>query len=134
MSVMDVEYYAERRDLSLDVLSYDLVRQLSHLTWRVLATDGRESSYVDDDDCFVKAKIARLDGLALVEANGKVEGYLNEQSDVAGFQLKAKRRMFYFAADDFGVHGDWRLCPVAPPDIWYNAVATPLSMRVDRYG
>jgi len=43
MPIEDIEFYAERRDLSLDVLSLNLIRQLSHLAWRVLQVDGRES-------------------------------------------------------------------------------------------
>jgi hypothetical protein len=33
--MMDIEFYDERRDLSVDVLSLDLIRQLAYLVWRV---------------------------------------------------------------------------------------------------
>ena len=79
-------------------------------------------------------KIARLDGIALVEANGKVECYLIEDSDAAGFRLKAKRRLFEFEADDSMAPADWRLKESAPPDFWHNAAVTELTQRLDRDG
>ena len=48
MPTEDIEFYVETRDLWLDVLCLDLIRQLSHLVWRVLQVDSRESSYIDE--------------------------------------------------------------------------------------
>jgi hypothetical protein len=131
----DIEYYEEGRGLSLDVLSLDLIRQLSYLTRRVLEADGRESGYVDEHDRVLTARIARLDNtMALAEANEKVGCFLIETGDDAAFRLKARRRLFSFEADDFMAPGNWRFCPVAPPDIWYNMTVTTLATHIDRNG
>ena len=134
MPTKDIEFYVETRDLSLDVLCLDLIHQLSHLVWRVLRVDGHESSSIDESNRFLTARIARLDGLALFEANGRVECYLIEEADAAGFKFKARRRLFSFEADDFGAPGNWRFDPTAPPDLWYNMTVTTLMMRLDRHG
>jgi hypothetical protein len=99
---------------------------------RVLEVDGRESSYVDENDCFRTARIARLDNIAIAEASGKVEGYLIELNDPTAFRLKAKRRLFSFEADDFGAP---RLKESAgPPDLWYNTAVSGLTQRLDSRG
>jgi hypothetical protein len=135
MPIEDIEFYVERRDLSLDVLSLNLIRQLSHLAWRVLQVDGRESSYVDESDCFRTARIARIPaGIAVVEGGGKVECYLIEEGDDDAFRLKARRRLFAFEADDLMALGNWRFCPTSPPDIWYNMAVTTLMLRLDSHG
>jgi hypothetical protein len=76
MPIEEIEFYDERRDLSLDVLSLNLIRQLSHLVCRVLQADGRESSYVDENGCFLAARIARLENVAIAETEGRVACYL----------------------------------------------------------
>ena len=47
-------------------------------------------AHVDENDCLLPAQIARLDGVALMEANRKIECALNEESDAATFRLKAR--------------------------------------------
>jgi hypothetical protein len=82
------------------------------LVWRVLLVDGRDSSYVDENDCFRIARIARLPAsMAVVESSGKVECYLIEEGDDDAFRLKAKRRLFTFYADDLMAPGNWRFRP-----------------------
>jgi hypothetical protein len=39
MSIETVAFYDERRDLALDVVSVDRVRQLARMTWRLLRPD-----------------------------------------------------------------------------------------------
>jgi hypothetical protein len=88
--VEDIEFYDKaKHDL---VLPQELVRQLGALVWRVLEFDGRESTYDDENGRFLKPLIVRLDGMALVEADGRIECYLIELDDAAAFQLKARRR------------------------------------------
>jgi hypothetical protein len=102
------------------------------LAWRVLQVDGRESSYIDENDRFHKARIARIPaGMAVVEGGGKVECYLIEEGDDAAFRLKARRRLFAFEADDPMAPGNWRFRPASPPDIWYNMAVTTLMLRLD---
>jgi hypothetical protein len=131
----DIDFYSERRDLSLDVLSLNLIRQLSHLVWRVLQVDGRESSYVDENDCLRAARIARLPaGMAIIGGSGKVECYLIEEDDTAAFKLRARHRLFAFEADDLMAPGNWRFRPASPPDIWYNMAVTTLTLHLDSHG
>jgi hypothetical protein len=135
MPIEDIEFYSERRDLSLDVLSLNLIRQLSHLAWRALQADGRESTYVDENDRFHTARIAPIPaGMAVVEGGGKVERYLIEEDDDDAFRLKARRRLFAFEADDPMAPGNWRFRPASPPDIWHNMEMTTLMLRLDSHG
>jgi hypothetical protein len=119
MLLEDIEFYDERRDLSLDVLSLDLIQQLAYLVWRVLKPDARPNG--------LKMRILRSDSLALVEGSGRVECYLIEDNDDAPFRPTAKRRLFSFEADDFTAPDNWRFRPEAAPDAWYNAVASTLA-------
>jgi hypothetical protein len=134
MPIEDIEFYDERRDLSLDVLSLDLIRQLSHLVWRVLQVDGRESSYVDENGRFITARVARLENVAIAETDRRVACYLIEIDDPAALRLKARRRLFSFEAGDSTTPGDWRFRPTSPPDIWYNMAVTTLMLRLDSHG
>jgi hypothetical protein len=131
MPIEDIEFYDERRDLSLDVLSLGLIRQLSHLVWRVLQVDGRESSYVDESDRFLTARIARLENVAIAETAGRIACYLIEIDDPAALRLKARRRLFSFEVADSITPGDWRFRPASPPDIWYNMAVTTFMLRLD---
>jgi hypothetical protein len=110
------------------VLPPELVRQLATLVWRVLEIDGRESSYVDESNRFLTARIARLDNIAVAETNGRIDCYLIEEDDPAALRLKARRRLFSFEADD-------RFCPPeAEPDLWYHVAVTELINALDRHG
>ena len=116
-------------------LSPELVRQLATLAWSVLQGVGRESSYLDENNRFLTAKIAPLYGLALTENDGSVACYLMELGDDAAFNLKAKRRVFRFAADDLGSPADWRLVEAfEEPDFWYNMAITDLMDCLDSHG
>ena len=127
MPIEDIEFYSEAKYRG--ILPPELVRQLATLASRVLEVDGRESSYVDENDCFRTARIARLDNMAIAEDNRRVAGYLIELNDPAAFRLKARRRLFSFEADDFGT---LRLKESAgPPDLWYNVAATELMQSLD---
>jgi hypothetical protein len=107
MPIEDIEFYDERRDLSLDVLSPSLIHQLSRLVRRVLQADGRESSYVDESDRFLMARIARLENVAIAETDRRIACYLIELHDSAALGLKARRRLFSFEAGDSMTPGDW---------------------------
>jgi hypothetical protein len=129
MPIEAIEFYHEAKHGP--ALPEELVRQLATLARRVLELDGRESSYVDEDNRFHNAKVARLDGMALIEDDRSVDCRLIELGDAAGLRLKAKRRMFSFEADDFGVP---RLKESGPPDTWYNVAVTELTQRLDCHG
>jgi hypothetical protein len=115
----DIEFFDERRALSLDVLSLDLIRQLAYLVWCVLKPDARPNG--------LKMRVLRSDSLALVEADRKVECYLIEDNDAAPFRPRARRHLFSFEADDLMAPDNWRFRPEAAPDAWYNAVASTLA-------
>jgi hypothetical protein len=88
MPIEDIELYSEAKYRG--ALPPKLVRQLAILAFRVLEVDGRESCYADEDNRFLKARIARLDNVAIAEANGKVECYSIELNDPAALRLLAK--------------------------------------------
>jgi hypothetical protein len=133
MPIEAIEFYHERRDGP--VLPDELVRQLAALAWCVLELDGREESpYLDEDNRFLTGKVARLDAMALLEDDRRVDCFLIELGDDAAFNLKAKRRLFSFEADDFGVPADWRLKESGAPDLWYNVAVTEFAQRLDRHG
>jgi hypothetical protein len=46
----------------------------------------------------------------------------DELNDPAALRLKARRRLFSFEAGDSTAPDNWRFCPAAPPDIWYNMI------------
>jgi hypothetical protein len=123
--IEDVEFYHEVKYRG--VLPPGLVRQLAVLAWRVLEVDGRESTYVDENNCFHAARIARLDNVAVAETGGRVACYLIELNDPAAFRLKARRRLFAFEADG-------QFCPAPIPDLWYNMAVTTLMLRLDSHG
>jgi hypothetical protein len=114
----DIEFYDERRDLSLNVLSLDLIRQLASLIWRVLKPDARSTG--------LKMRILRSDGLALVEGDGQIQCFLINDNGDAAYRPTAKRRLFSFEAPDLMAPGNWRFRPEASPDLWYNTAVTIL--------
>ena len=118
MLLEDIEFYDERRDLSLDVLSLDLIQQLAYLVWRVLKPDARPNG--------LKMRILRSDSLALVEGDGQIQCFLLEDGEVPAYRPAVKRRLFAFEAPDLMSPGDWRFRPELPPDLWYNTVVTAL--------
>jgi hypothetical protein len=75
MPLEDIEFYHARKHGA--VLPPVLVRQLAALARRVLVLDGRESSYVDENNRFLTGKIARLDTMALIEDKQNVDCFLN---------------------------------------------------------
>jgi hypothetical protein len=127
MPIEDLDFYSApeagrpERDLSLDVLSLNLVRQLGALVWRVL----RESGDVDGD-----SRIARLYGEEIVD--GTVEGrrrialYLIENDGNA-----AERSLFWFDASGGEAPSTWLFHPESPPDLWYNMAIVDLRNHLD---
>ena len=97
MPIEDVELYHKAKHGHF--LPPELVRQLATLTRRVLEIDGRESVYVDENNRFLTARIARVDNVAIAETDGRVACYLIEEGDPAALRLKARRRLFSFEAD-----------------------------------
>jgi hypothetical protein len=131
MPVEDIEFYDERRHLSLDVLSPGLISQLSHLVWRVLQADGRESSYVDENDRLLSTRVARLENVA-IRRDRQADRMLPDrdrrprrppaQSEGAPVLLRGRR-----------LHDARRLAipPASRPDIWYNMAVTTFMLRLD---
>jgi hypothetical protein len=122
VAIEDVDLYSEAKYRG--VLPLKLVRQLADLTQRVLELEGRDSTYLDENNRFLKARIARLAGLALAEVNGRIDCYLIELHDAAAFTLKARRRLFAFEADG-------RFSPAPAPDFWYDVAAIELTERLE---
>jgi hypothetical protein len=103
--IEDLAFYHEAKYRG--VLPQELVRQLAALTQRVLKLDGRDSSYLDENNRFLTARIARLANVALVAGNGRVDCLLIELGDETAFRLQ--RQFFSFEADDLQAPDDWRL-------------------------
>jgi hypothetical protein len=128
MPIEDLELYHEAKYRG--ILPQELVRQLATLASRVLEIDGRESVYVDENGHFRMARIARLDNMAITEANRRVAGYLIELNNPAASRLR--QHLFAFEADDLEAPADWRLGESGTPDFWYNPAAIDLMLHLDR--
>ena len=128
MPIEDMELYHEAKYRG--ILPQEFVRQLATLASRVLEIDGRESVYVDENNRFRTARIARLDNMAIAEDNRRITGYRIELNVPAAFRLR--RHLFAFEADDLGAPADWRLEESGTPDIWYNPSAIDLMLHLDR--
>ena len=108
------------------VLTEREIVELTDLTRRVLERDGRESSYIGKNHRLVAAPVTRLDNMALIKGDRRIECHLILERDAAAIQLQCL--MFAFAVDD---SGSWRL-ETGDADIRYDAAIVDLREHLNR--